>query len=99
MWDWIKSEATGVYDWVTGKAGSRKARASSVAILGWGAKAVGVEIPTEAMQWLSGVIVAYVLGQGIADAGAKGGSQGRSSGVSADDIADSIAAAMRGEGD
>jgi hypothetical protein len=50
-------------------AGSKKAIASITGIAVVGLKAIGVNIPEDSVLQIVGLIMAYVVGQGIADVG------------------------------
>lgn len=48
---------------------SKKVLALSTGVIMWGARSVGVDIPIEAAQWVTGLLGSYILGQGAADFG------------------------------
>ena len=56
--------------------GSRKAMAAFAGMLVIGAKALGFEIDPETVREILFMLGTFIVGQGIADAGAAGGSQG-----------------------
>ena len=73
---WSDSERVSMSDFVKQlggvfleAAGSKKAIASITGIALVGLKAIGVNIPEESVLQIVGLIMAYVVGQGIADVG------------------------------